>query len=351
MSTRYDLIIFGSYGYTGSIIVDHCRKKQLKVLLSGRNAAKLKAQSEESGYPFLVADVNDHEALVSLLKQGILVIHCAGPFQFTAKQMVTACLEAGTHYTDITGEYMVFELMAGYDAIAKSKNIIIIPGVGFDVVPSDCLALHLRNKLPSATHLQLAFAQSNGQLSRGTALTAVEGLGHGTVTRVNGKLVESPLGAKILNINFGQFIRTALCIPWGDVSTAYRSTGIPNIEVYTGMSPKAVRFAKFSKWLNWLLRKENVRKFLRKKINSGAAGPDKERREQGRSFFWGKVWDDHGAVAEARLETMSGYELTATTAVLIAGKIVNGDVRPGSYTPAEYFGPDLILEAPNTTRK
>jgi short subunit dehydrogenase-like uncharacterized protein len=351
MTRHYDLIIYGSYGFTGTLIVEHCLKTKLRVLLSGRNEVKLTAQSEKTGYPFLMADVNDHASLVGLLKQGSLVVHCAGPFQFTAKQMVEACLDAETHYTDITGEYLVFELMAGYDAIAKSKNIVIIPGVGFDVVPSDCLALYLRNKLPSATHLQLAFAQVKGQLSRGTSLTALEGLGHGTVTRVNGKLVESPLGEKILNVDFGQFTRPALCIPWGDVSTAYRSTGIPNIEVYTGMSAKAIRAAKLSGWFNWLLRKKVVRDFLRKKINSGVAGPGKERREQGRSFFWGKAWDNSSSVAEARLETMNGYELTATTAVLIAGKIVNGDVRPGSYTPAQYFGPDLILEAPGTTRK
>ena len=154
---------------------------------------------------------------------------------------------------------------------------------------------------------------------------------------------------KVLHVNFGPFTRSALCIPWGDISTAYRSTGIANIEVYTGMSAKAIRAAKLSKWFNWLLRKEFVRDFLRNKVNSKVTGPDKERREQGRSFFWGKVWDG-GSVVEARLETMNGYELTATTAVLIAGKIANGDVRPGSHTPAQYFGADLILEVPNTIR-
>lgn len=351
MIRSYDVIIYGSYGFTGTLIVEHCQKTTLKVLLSGRDESKLMEQSEKSGYPFLTADVNDHISLVNLLEQGRIVVHCAGPFQFTAKQMVDACLDAETHYTDITGEYQVFEMMAGYDQKAKAKNIVIIPGIGFDVVPSDCLALHLRNKLPSATHLQLAFAQINGQLSRGTSLTAVEGLGRGTVTRVNGKLVESPLGEKTLEVNFGPFTRSALCIPWGDVATAYRSTGIPNIEVYTGMSSKAILAAKISTWFNWLLRRKAVRDFLRKKINSNLPGPNKERREQGRSFFWGKVWDKSGSVVEARLETMSGYDLTATTAVMIAAKIANGDVRPGSYTPAQYFGADLILEAPGTTRK
>ncbi len=102
-------------------------------------------------------------ALKNLLKKGAVVIHCGGPFQYTAKAMADACLETKTHYTDITGEHQVFELLAGYDQKGKAAGIMIMPGTGFDVVPSDCLALHLKNRLPSATHLQLAFTMSKGR--------------------------------------------------------------------------------------------------------------------------------------------------------------------------------------------
>ncbi|MFM8743632.1 MAG: saccharopine dehydrogenase family protein, partial [Cytophagales bacterium] len=227
------IVVYGSYGYTGKLIVRLCKQKRLNVLLSGRNEAALQKQSNETGYPFEVVDAADHQRLVQLLTPAKLVIHCAGPFKHTAAAMAKACLETGTHYTDITGEHQVFESLAQLDDLAKEKSIMVMPGTGFDVVPSDCLALHLKNRLPSATHLQLAFTMSKGGLSRGTAKSMTEGLGYGGLIRQNGKLVYSALGSKVMEIDFGSFKSKTLCIPWGDISTAWRSTGIPNIEVYT----------------------------------------------------------------------------------------------------------------------
>lgn len=345
---NYQIIIYGSYGYTGQLIVEECKAHNLTVLLSGRNALKLTLQSEQSGFPFETVDISDRNALITLLKKASLVIHCGGPFQFTAQQMAGACLEAGTHYTDITGEIPVFELLAGYDLQAKEKGICIMPGVGFDVVPSDCLALHLKNRLPDATHLQLAFAMSKGGLSRGTAKTMTEGLGYGGLIRKDGKLTSVTLGDHVLEIDFGPFKSKALCIPWGDVATAWRSTGIPNIEVYTGVPDKTIIAARLSRLINWLLRKRWVKNYLLKKIESRSTGPDQEKRASGRSYLWGKVYNENGDTFEARLETPSGYLLTAKTAVLIAAKIVSGNSKTGYYTPAQYFGEGLILEIENT---
>lgn len=350
MVRTYDIIVYGSYGYTGQIIVEHCLRKNLNVLLSGRNGEKLNAQSQATGYPYQLADIGSHDSLTHLLEQANLVIHCAGPFQFTAKQMADACLDAGTHYTDITGEFGVFELLAGYDSKASSKGIVIMPGVGFDVVPTDCLSRYLKDQLPSATHLQLAFTQSRGALSRGTARTAIENLGQGSMIRSGGRLMVVPMGQRVIDIDFGPFTKSAVCIPWGDISTAYRSTGIPNIEVYTGMPRKAIRLVRISNWFNWLLRMNSVKNFLRRNVDGRPPGPDKPRREQGRSYLWGRVWDEMGNSREARLETLSGYELTAATAVLIAEKIIKSEIPGGVYTPAQYFGADLILEIPFTRR-
>lgn len=344
----YQIILYGSYGYTGKLIAAECKARNLSVLLSGRDAVKLAQQSEQTGYSFEATGINDRAGLINLLRKGQLVIHCGGPFQHTAKQMVEACLETGTHYTDITGEYTVFEMLAAYDSRAKTKGIIIMPGTGFDVVPSDCLALHLKNRLPNATHLQLAFAMSQAELSRGTSKTMIEGLGYGTMVRENGRLTPIALGDKIMDVDFGSFKAKALCIPWGDIVTAWQSTGIPNIEVYSGQTEKMIRAAKMSRWFNWLLRKRSVKNYLLKKIDSRPAGPSHEKVESGRSYLWGKAWDDLGQAVEARLETLSGYKLTAKTSVMIAEKIVTGDVRPGYFTPAQYFGDALILQVDGT---
>lgn len=317
-------------------------------MLAGRNEKALKQQSKDSGFPFEVADTSDYSALKNLLAKGAAVIHCGGPFQFTAKPMVIACLETQTHYTDITGEYQVFEMLATFDESARHAGITIMPGTGFDVVPSDCLALHLKNRLPTANNLHLAFAMAGGGLSRGTAKTSVEGLGYGSMVRINGKLVPVALGQKVIEVNFGPYKSKALNIPWGDISTAWRSTGIPNIEIFMGTSNKLIRYAKMSNYFNWLLRKRSVKNFLQRKIDSRAEGPDERKRSSGKCFLWGKSWDDAGNVASSRLETISGYALTAQTSTLIAEKIIHGNFKSGYQTPAMAYGEHLINEIKGT---
>lgn len=342
------IVVYGSYGYTGRLIVQLCKQKKLNVCLSGRNEQALQKQASETGYPFEVVDTSEYEKLVQLLTPAAVVIHCAGPFKHTAASMAKACLQTKTHYTDITGEHQVFESLAKLDAEAKGKGIMLMPGTGFDVVPSDCLALHLKNRLPSATHLQLAFTMSKGGLSRGTAKSMTEGLGFGGLIRKDGELVYSALGSKVLEVDFGTFKSKTLCIPWGDISTAWRSTGIPNIEVYTGATESMIANAKRSNYMNWLLRLNWVKKFMLKQIDKKPAGPSEEKRESGRSFLWGKVTDAAGRICESRLQTLSGYKLTAETAVLIAEKILKGNLMPGYQTPAMAYSEKLILEIAGT---
>jgi short subunit dehydrogenase-like uncharacterized protein len=345
------LIVYGSYGYTGQLIVKECKSKNLNVILAGRKRESLQKQHEQTGYPFEVLDVSDTTALKNLLQKGSMVLHCGGPFIYTAKAMVDACLETKIHYTDITGEYQVFEMLAEeYNDKAKQAGIMIMPGTGFDVVPSDCLALHLKNKLPSATHLQLAFAMSKGGLSRGTKKSMTEKLGSGSLIRRNGVLTVIPIGEKSMEIDFGSYKSKTLNIPWGDISTAWRSTGIPNIEVYAGATDKMIKNAKRSKYLNWLLRMRWVKNFMLKQIDKQPAGPNDEIRETGRAYLWGKVSDGSGNHFISTLEAPSGYSLTAKTAVLIAEKILAGNFKVGYQTPAMMYGENLILEIPTTKR-
>jgi short subunit dehydrogenase-like uncharacterized protein len=345
---EHQVVIYGSYGYTGSLIAGACKARGLNVLLAGRNGKKLEAQSGATGYPYEAADIADAPSLRRLLGKGNLVIHCAGPFQETAKQMVEACLETRTHYIDITGEYGVFEMLAAYDFRGREKEVLIMPGAGFDVVPSDCVAVHLKNRLPNATHLQLAFTMSKGGLSRGTARTMIEGLGHGSMIRKAGKLTPVRLGQKVLEVNFGDFSKKALCIPWGDIATAWRSTGIPNIEIYSGVPAGAIQVVKCASWFNWILKKRWLKDFLRRIVDRRRAGPYEQRLKSGRSYLWGRVRDNKGNVEEARLKTLNGYLLTGKVAVLISEKLLSGGVRGGYFTPAQYFGERLIFEIEGT---
>ena len=336
------VLIYGSYGYSGNLIVQECIGKKIEVILSGRDGAKLEKQARAFNVPFEILDLSETEKLKALLSKCGLVIHCAGPFRYTAKIMAKACLETKTHYLDITGEIGVFESLFKLNQQAIDAGIMILPGAGFDVVPTDCMAVRLKEKLPSATHLQLAFASVGGGPSRGTAKTAAEGLGYGSLVRKDGQLVREPLG-KTITVDFGFKKLKAMGIPWGDISTAWRSTQIPNIEVYMAASSKFIRYARLSNYFGWLLRMPWVKKIISNRLDK-TDGPSDERREKSRSYVWGKVWDASGNEASARLETYGGYTLTAKAAVHIAEKVLAGNFKAGFATAGMAYGSDLISE-------
>lgn len=344
------LIVYGSYGYTGRLIVHELKQKKFNIILSGRNREALQKQSEETGYAYEVVDVSDSVALKNLLQKATLVVHCGGPFRFTARQMVDACLQTKTHYTDITGEWQVFELLAGYDEAAKKAGIQFMPGTGFDVVPSDCLAVHLKKRLPSATHLQLAFAMVPGGMSRGTKKSMTESLGYGGIMRKDNQLVPFTLGKDALDLDFGKFTAKTTRIQWGDISTAWRSTGIPNIEVFAGADEKSIRGLRISNYLGWLLRQRWIKNFLLKQIDKGKAGPPENDLRNGKCYLRGTVRDEAGNSCTSFFNGPNAYLLTAKTAVLIAEKIMTGKFTAGYKTPAMEYGADLVLEIEGTHR-
>ncbi|MEM7296892.1 MAG: hypothetical protein AAF391_01335, partial [Bacteroidota bacterium] len=271
------------------------------------------------------------------------LIHCGGPFIHTAQNVIEACIETNTHYLDITGEYQVFDLAQGYNEEAKKKGLMIMPGTGFDVVPSDCLASHLKGKLPDAEELQLAFVSKGGRLSRGTTKTMIENLGDSQVVRRNGKYDYQVLGTSSQEINFGKFKHLAMGISWGDISSAYYSTGIPNIEVFSGTDEDQLNKVKKMAKISFLLKSRLVKNFLKSKLDKKPDGPSGEKREASNMYLWGMV-KNGGAKVEARLTTPNGYTLTAKTAVLIAQKIMDGNFKAGYQTPSTAYGEGLILE-------
>ena len=344
-------LLYGANGYTGRLIAGMAKEYGLEPVLSGRNAAALQAMSAELGLAYQAIDLSDKEKLVGLLRSFSLVLHAAGPFAHTAKPMVEACLEAGTHYIDITGEIAVFEMLKKTDGLARAKNIMLMPGVGFDVVPTDCMALFLKKQMPDALNLKLAFASIGGRLSHGTATTMAEGMGEGSAVRLNGKITRVPLGHKGMWVDFGLKKLFVMTIPWGDISTAYTTTGIPNIETYTGASPKTFNLLKWQKAFNWILKSTVVRNYYKKKIKKQPAGPSEEMRAKAKSMVWGEVENASGEKCAALMEGPEGYTLTAISSLLITKKILSGNFKPGYQTPAACFGEDLVMEIPRVKRR
>ena len=341
MKNNKTFLIYGANGYTGELIAREAARRGLKPILSGRSQNKIEPLAKELNLTYRTFSLEDKKSLEYTLKEVDFVMHCAGPFSLTSGKMVEACLRLGKHYLDITGEIAVFEQMAKRDEAAKKAGIMIMPGVGFDVVPSDCLALHLKNKLPSATNLTLAFYGLGG-ISHGTRATMTLNAGNGGAIRRNGEIVKVPAAYKTREIDFGEFTKSAVTIPWGDVSTAFYSTAIPNIEVYTALPDAQIKLLKLSRYVGWLLKTNLVQTYLQKSIPEG--GPNETERASGKTHLWGEATDEQGNRVETRLVCLEGYTTTVLTALEIAGKVAEGNYRAGFQTPAKCYGADLILE-------
>ena len=341
-------LIYGANGYTGELITRYAVERGMRPILAGRNAAAVGELGAKHRLEHRVFALYETEKVDAALREVEMVLHCAGPFSITSRAMVEACLRNKKHYTDITGEIAVFEACARLDEKAKAAGIMVMPGVGFDVVPSDCLARHFKDRLPSATHLSLAF-YGMGRISHGTQATMTMNVGNGGAIRKNGVITPVPAAWKTREIDFGEAKKTGTTIPWGDIATAFYSTGIPNIEVFTVIPPKNLTMLKLSRYLGWLLATGPFQNYLQKKIPAG--GPSDEERTAGKTLLWGEASDGEGNRVEARQQGPEGYTLTALAALNIAEKILSGNFMPGYQTPAKAYGPNLVLEIEGVERQ
>ncbi|MFN7117682.1 MAG: saccharopine dehydrogenase family protein [Saprospiraceae bacterium] len=336
-------LLYGANGYTGYVTARMAKDYGLTPILAGRNETEIVKIAQALQLDYLVFDLKDTEKLHAALNKVSVVLNDAGPFKYTAQPMIEACLTTQTHYLDITGEIEIFQLAHHYDTQAKQANIMLMPGTGFDVVPTDCIAKLLHEQLPDATHLELAFDTRGDALSKGTTYTAIESLGAGGLVRENGKLVPKPLGHKGKTIDFGVKQSFVITIPWGDVYTAYHSTGIPNIEVYTGMKKSFYYMLKFQFLYNWLLKLSFVKNYLKKQVDKMPDGPTEKQLEQGKSFVWGKVSNNKGESAKALLHLPSTKKLTAIASLAIVKQVLAGNFKAGYQTPSQVYGGAFIF--------
>lgn len=333
-------MIYGANGYSGKLMSQKAKQLDMKPIVAGRNKSVINALATELNLEERIFDLSDSNNIESNLKDIDVVIHCAGPFSKTAKPMIEACLNSKTHYLDITGEINVFELAKSYNQKAKEAGVVLCPGVGFDVIPTDCLASQLKELMPDATHLALGFDSKSG-FSPGTAKTSVEGLAQGGKVRKDGNIISVPLAYKTKKIDFGNGEKLAMTIPWGDVSTAYFTTQIPNIEVYIPASPKLVSRLKKMNFIRPILGLGFVQNFMKKRIEKSVKGPSENQRAKLKTYLWGEVKNANGDAKELRIITANGYALTVDGGLFMLIETLKTN-KSGYFTPSTLVNNNIL---------
>jgi short subunit dehydrogenase-like uncharacterized protein len=342
-------MIYGANGYTGTLIAEEAVRRGHRPTLAGRSADKLAPLARRLGLDYVAASLQDEAALSKVAREFKLVFHAAGPFIETGGPMVRACLEAGAHYVDITGEIPVFEQNLLYDTEARKKGIVILSGAGFDVIPNDCLAKHVAGRVSEPNQLELAVTGFNS-LSPGTLKTILEQIPKGTLVLRNGRLTQIPAGKETRRVRFLDREQTVIPVSMADLVAAYWTTGIPNITAYMALPETMI---SLSRWTDPLVRRlfsvDSIRHLAQKGVEKIVRGPDAQRRRKGRSHLWARAANKKGDAAEAWLETLESYEFTALAGVRCVEKILEGSLQ-GVLTPALAFGADFVLEIPGTKR-
>lgn len=348
-------MIYGASGYTGQLIAEEAVSRGHKPVLAGRSEAKVRPLAEKLGCEWKAVPLDDPGSLRAALDGVGLVVHAAGPFVYTSAPMVRACLDVGAHYTDITGELSVFEAVFAMDEAAQRRGISLVSGIGFDVIPTDCMAVHVASRVKHPRKLEMAIA-AIGNPSGGTARTIVEEiLPKGIRARREGKLVSIPPLKGGKKVRFSRREAWVVPAPLADLETAFHSTGIEDITMYIAAGSNVAKVGRviwpFAAVTMPLVQAALRAKPVREKLGALAherQGPDAAARESGRSYIWARAEGSDGA-AEATLETLEGYELTRIGSVRTVEKILATRPR-GAKSPAQVLGADFVLELPNTVR-
>jgi short subunit dehydrogenase-like uncharacterized protein len=344
-----DWMIYGANGYTGELIAREAKKRGTVPVLAGRDAAKIAELAKDLSLPSKVFSLDAPTDVAAALASVGLVLNCAGPFSKTADVLMQACLAVKVHYLDITGEIGVLEEAHRFDTDAKTAGVVLCPGVGFDVTPTDCIALMLKTALPEAQELALGF-ESDHRMSAGTAKTLVEALGKSGKIRRGGRIVDLPLGRGCREVDFGRGPKRAMPIPWGDIASAFYTTGIPNITVFTPISSPRLAIARLMNAFGFILQSPRVQTWLVDRIEKTVKGPDVAMRDASPTWVWGEAKDSSGRSEEIRIVSLNGYSLTVFSSLAIVERLIANGFPPGCWTPAAIMGKDFILSLPGTSK-
>lgn len=341
--TKASWMLYGCYGYSGELILEEAIRQGLRPIIAGRSARKVKATAIKHNLPYKVFDLSSAEDVEKNITGLDFVFNAAGPYTSTCIPMLEACLKQGVHNLSLAGEIPILEQLHGYDEQARESGVVVAVGLGFDVMPTDAMANKVKEIMPDATHLTIGLDGPN-DMSRGSMKEFFEQIGEQPFwVRSNGQLIESK--PKTTHLDFGNGRKLASSIAWGDTASAYHSTGIKNIEVYSSVSKSELLLIKTLTALSFVFKSKGVQRVLNSGIDLFLSGPDEKQREEGVTHLFAEGANDSGEKVQVRMTTPTGYKITYLGAVsAIQHMLQKSPNEGGYYTPAQLMGYEAITE-------
>jgi saccharopine dehydrogenase (NAD+, L-lysine-forming) len=336
------VMVYGAGGFSGEAIARRLVVRGHDIVLAGRSAGRVEALAAALGTPARIFDLDDAARTAAALADVTVMMNAAGPFWRTATPMIKACLRAGAHYLDLAGEWPVFAHTQARGPEAAAAGVMLMPGVGWEIVVTDCLLAHAIARVPDAVLMRIGVSMPR-HISRGTYRSALSLADRQVIVRRNGVLKSTPTGRLKRTFNFGAGESQCLAISYPDVVTAQHTTGVANTEAYLQTS-MGMRLAFESTataveiWGEAAVRGAYAR-------FAGAWPEHPTAGAQARATLAAVVETVDPWRRERRfgLRTLDGYAVTTLTATAIVERVLAGDLEPGFQTPAGGYGEDLIL--------
>jgi short subunit dehydrogenase-like uncharacterized protein len=345
-------VIYGATGYAGKRVAAEAVKRGLTPILAGRSKTQLEEVGHELGLETRCFTLDEPANIRASLADIALLVNAAGPFTFTASALCEACITTGTNYIDITGEMDVLSASFELNTAAKEAGVLIVSGAGFDVVPSDCLAMSLANSVNSPVRLFLALIEGDS-FSKGSVATFLRHVSKGFFCLRNNHLIRIRPGTMCMDVDLGFQRQYLMPFPWGDLITAKESTGIENITTYSGCSRMNAVFSRvLFPVLGLVYKSKTILSWRLERLNNNHRNPTEEELSARKTYVWGRVENEAGDAKDGLLETPDGYTFTDISVVEAAILFLEGklDKLSGALTPTQAFGLGFAESLPGVKR-
>lgn len=332
-------LLYGATGYTGRLLAADLRQQGFDLVLAGRDGPAVERLAASLALPFRVFTLTDN--FDDALSDIAVVVHAAGPFGVTAAPMMAGCIRTGTHYLDVTGEWPVFQDATERSAAAAARGTMLMPGVGFAIVASDCLLALAARALPEVRILRLATSRA-AMLARGSVRSAAGLTSTTVVLRRGGVLSTEPVGTTQRYFDFGNGPRAAAAVSWPDVVTGAITTGVDTIETYSEVDWLELATYRLCSAATPWLRSTAGRSWSSLVSRAWTPTPSEDARAKSGFTLVAEATDRWKRSVALRMRTPDGYTVTVLTVREILRRVLDGAVEPGFRTPAGLFGGGFI---------
>jgi short subunit dehydrogenase-like uncharacterized protein len=346
------IVLYGATGYTGRLVVEELDRRGLDYVLSGRDEEKLRRLAAERDATVRAVPLDDARGLRDLLADAGAVISCAGPFTLAGHALVRAAVDSGTHYVDSAGEQaFIKRVFDEHGEAAERAGVALVPALGFDYAPGDCIAgLTARGHEP-LEELVLAYSVRGFGMSRGTMRSGLEIAKGGDVVYESGDWRPAPFGIFRAGFDFPEPIghQAMSRYPSGEVITVPRHTRTKRVVSMISARtmaphPALAPILPYALPPLALSLRTPLRGILNRAIGALPEGPSETERRAAEFTIVAVARGEDGSERRGVVRGSDVYGLTAVTLVHGAELMsAPGFDRAGALGPAAAFDPEDFL--------